>query len=135
MDRVPPTPPFVLLHILVADPAISVNERLLALLSEIDGVSAFGCAQEPRKVLDLVRAVRPHVTILDLHTLGPSAIATVSALKDRPDPPITIVLSDYDEPGISRVALGAGADYFFAKAAGCGDLLRLLRDLQAGAAA
>jgi two-component system response regulator DevR len=134
MVPVPAGRPFVLLRVLVADAGISVNEHLMALLSEIDGLSVFGCAQEPSKILALVQSVHPEVAILDLHTAGPAGLSTIAAMKRLPGAPVVIVVSDYDEPELRRAALATGADHFFVKTTECGRLQDVLRRLQQEAA-
>jgi two-component system, CitB family, response regulator len=129
MDSVPSGRPFILLRVLVADTGISVNEHLLALLSEIDGLSVFGCAQVPSKILALVGSVHPEVAILDLHTAGPFGLQTLAEIKRLPGAPVVIVVSDYDEPELRDAALGSGADHFFVKT-DCGRLQDLLHHMQ-----
>ena len=107
--------PVVLLRILVADSGRSVNERLTALLSELDGLSVFGCAQEPSRVLALIQTVHPDVVILDLQIAGPVGMKTLAQVKGLPDAPIVIVLSDRDEAPLRQAAIKAGAEHFLVK--------------------
>ena len=58
--------PRLLLRVLVADSDRPVNEGLTAMLSDLDGIVIFGCAQEAAKVVALVERVKPDVVILDL---------------------------------------------------------------------
>jgi len=107
--------PFVLLRVLVADSDRLVNESLNALLSEIEGLSVFGCTQEPSRVLMLIQTVHPDVVILALQIKGPFGMKLVRQIKDLPDAPTVIVLSDYDEAQLRRVAIAAGAEHCIVK--------------------
>jgi|WetSurMetagenome_2_1015567.scaffolds.fasta_scaffold318674_2 DNA-binding NarL/FixJ family response regulator len=130
MDAVSAAPPVASFRVLIADAGIPVNERIVNLLSDVEGLTVFGCAQEPSKVIDLVRSVQPDVAILDLTSLGSAGIQTLETLKALPHPPVAIVLSDYDEATLRRAWVAAGADHFIAKATGWNDLLRVLRELR-----
>jgi DNA-binding NarL/FixJ family response regulator len=105
----------ILLRVLVADSDRSVNERLSALLSEIDGISVFDCAQESSKVVGFIENVRPDILILDLETSGPVGMKTLAQIKKVPGAPIVIVLSDHDEAPLRQAALNAGAEHYLVK--------------------
>jgi CheY-like chemotaxis protein len=107
--------PRVLLRALVADSGSSVNDGLTALLSEFEGLSVFGCAQEPAKVLALVEAVRPDVVLLDLRSAGPVGLKTLRQLKALPRAPQVIVLSDYGLLALREAVLAAGASHCLAR--------------------
>jgi len=120
--------PTVLLRVLVAGGGSSVNDGLTAMLSEFEGLSVFGCVQEPRKVMTLVRTVNPDVVILDLHTAGPPGFKTLRQLKSQPHPPVVIVLTDYDAPAARRESIARGADHCLGKTE-CGRLQEVLADV------
>ena len=120
--------PSILLRVLVADGGSSVNDGLTALLSELEGISVFGCAQKPAKVLALVRTVHPDVVILDLKIAGPIGLKTLKQIKRLPHPPVVIVLSDYDMPPVHRSAIAAGADHSLIKTE-CARLQEVLGEL------
>jgi two-component system, LytTR family, response regulator len=118
-----------LLRVLVVDTRVSVNESLVTLLSESEGLAVFGCAQEPLKVLALVQMVHPDVVILDLQMERASGLKTLKLIKSIPHAPIMIALSQYDLPPIRQAAIAAGADHFLIKTTECGRLEEVLRDL------
>lgn len=109
--------PRLLLRVLVADGIGSVNEGLTALLSDLEGIAVFGCAQEAAKVVALVETVHPDVVLLDLHAPITSDLQTLRQIKHLPGAPIVIVLSHYDLPPLRKACLNAGADYFLEKTA------------------
>ncbi len=88
--------PFILLRVLVADGGVAVNESITALLSDIDGLSVFGCVQEATKVMDLIQTVHPDVVILDLDLIELHASSLLLQIKSVRNSPIVIVLSDFD---------------------------------------
>jgi DNA-binding NarL/FixJ family response regulator len=119
---------FILLRILVADSGSSVNDGLTALLSEIDGISVFGCAQEPDKLLALARSLSPDVVILDVQRTGQVSLATIHRLKALPRSPIVIGLCESGQLALREAVLSGGADHAFART-DCEGLLRLLAGL------
>jgi DNA-binding NarL/FixJ family response regulator len=121
--------PSVLLRVLVADSGISVNDGLTALLSEFEGLSVLGCAQEPAKVLALVKTAQPDVVILDLQMDKPTGLTMLKQIKRLPRAPVVIVLSHYDLPLLRQVAIAAGADYCLIKATECERLQPVLQAL------
>ena len=121
--------PVVLLRVLVADSGASVNEGLVALLSEFDGLNVFGCAQDPAMVLALISALEPDVVLLDLQADERVGLRMLRAIKSLSRPPIVLALSHNDLPPVRDAALAAGADRVLPKTAACEQLHEILRDL------
>jgi len=122
--------PTVLLRILVADSGCSINDSLTALLSDFDGLSVFGCTQEPAKVLALIATVHPDVVLLDLPAGNATGLVALKKIKRLPDAPVVIVLAQCDLAPLRLAAVAAGADHYLIKATECGCLQEMLRDLQ-----
>jgi DNA-binding NarL/FixJ family response regulator len=121
--------PFVLLRILIADHRVSINQSLTALLSEMEGVCVFGCAQESAKVLALVQTVHPDVVILDLQIDEPTSLELLKRIKCLPASPYVIVLSPYDMPPLREASMTARADLFLNKTSECDRLQAVLQKL------
>jgi two-component system, response regulator len=120
---------FVLLRVLVADSGSSVNDGLTALLSEMDGISVFGCAQDGDKLLALAGSLRPDAVILDVQRTEPVSLAILRRLKALPRSPIVIALYEDDiQPLREEIAVN-GADYILART-DCEGLMRLLSSLR-----
>jgi DNA-binding NarL/FixJ family response regulator len=121
--------PFVLLRILVADHRVSINQSLTALLSEMEGVCVFGCAQESAKVLALIQTVHPDVVIRDWQIDEPTSLELLKQIKGLPAPPYVIVLSPYDMLPLKEASMIAGADLFLNKTTECDRLQAVLQKL------
>jgi DNA-binding NarL/FixJ family response regulator len=119
----------LLLRVLVADDSASVNEGLTALISELEGIIVFGCAQDSSKVLMLVQTVHPDVVILDLHVPGTIGLQTLISLKQAEPATTVIVLSHYELPPLRKACLDRGASYFFEKTAAFAGLKEMLTSL------
>lgn len=118
------------LRVLIADGSIAVNRELTAWLSELDGLTVFGCAQEPAKVLALVEATQPDVMVVDLETAGPAGMRILKRITGLPRPPVVILLSHYNVAALREVARAAGVSHFLIKTKGLEQLQALLDDLQ-----
>ncbi len=121
--------PTVLLRVLVADSGCSTNDSLTALLSDFEGISVFGCTQEPAKVLTLVRTVHPEVVILDLPADNATGLKVLKQVKRLRHAPVVIVLAHFELSALRDAALAAGADHYLNKATECGRLHDLLYGL------
>jgi DNA-binding NarL/FixJ family response regulator len=121
--------PSELLRVLVIDSRLFVNESLVALLSESEELTVFGCAQDPAKALALVETVHPDVVVLDLPEEMSTWMKMLKQIKRLPGRPVVIALSHYDLPPFRHAAMNAGADLFLTKTKDCGYLQELLHGL------
>jgi DNA-binding NarL/FixJ family response regulator len=111
MGAASPEEAFLLLRVLVADSGSSVNDGLTALLTDIDGISVFGCAQEEDKILSLARSLRPDAVILDIQRRMPVDLGLVGLLKAMPGTPAVIALCDDVSQPLEEAVSASGADY------------------------
>jgi len=117
MGEASPDEDFILLRVLVADSGSSVNDGLTALLSEMDGISVFGCAQDEDKILSLSRNLRPDAVILDVQRTEPINLGILRRLKALPVSPVIIALCEDDFPSLRAEAVAKGADYVLVRTA------------------
>jgi DNA-binding NarL/FixJ family response regulator len=101
---------FILLRVLVADSGSSVNDGLTALLSDIDGISVFGCVQEDAKILTLAQTLRPDVVILDVQRTEPINLDNLARIKALPGS-IVIALCDDECVPLKGALVASGADH------------------------
>jgi DNA-binding NarL/FixJ family response regulator len=123
-----PDEDFVMLRVLIADNGSSVNDGLTALLSDLEGISVFGCVQATGKLLALARRLRPDVVILDIQRTEPVDLGVLRRLKEMPRAPIVIALCESDHLPLQEAVLAGGADHFLVRT-DCEELLRLLANL------
>lgn len=119
----------VCLRVLVAEAGGAVNEGLTTLLSDLEGITIFGCAQSPAKVLALVETVHPDVVILDLQLPGAVGLQMLKRLHHLRPAPVVAMLSPYDLPPLREACLAAGADCFLLTTAAIEPLRELLTGL------
>jgi len=92
-----------------------VRERLVSLLSEVDGVDVVGSADNAEEGIAGISITEPDVAILDIRMPSGSGISVLEEIKKREDSPTVIMLTNYPYPQYRKKCMDAGADYFFDK--------------------
>jgi DNA-binding NarL/FixJ family response regulator len=105
----------VFVKILIVDDSDIMRERLIAMISEIEGVKVIGQAQNADEAMELVEKLEPDVVILDIRMTGESGISVLQKIKTKKPAPIVIVFTNYPYPQYRQICLKLGADYFFDK--------------------
>ncbi|HZJ08824.1 MAG TPA: response regulator transcription factor, partial [Trueperaceae bacterium] len=67
------------------------------------------------------------LVLLDIRMPGMDGIEACKAITDRDDPPIVVMLTTHDEPGVIAAARQAGATAFLSKETAPKELAKLLR--------
>jgi CheY-like chemotaxis protein len=115
--------------ILVADDSAAMRERLVDMLSQLEGIEQTAQAEDGREALSHVRESDPDVVILDIRMPGMSGIDVLARIKQGRSPPVVIMLTNYADPQYRRRCASLGADYFLDKTTGSYDIARILADL------
>ncbi len=103
------------MRVFVVDDSSLVRERLVALLSAVDGVQVVGTADNAEAGIAGIAEAAPDVAILDIRMPEGSGISVLEAIKRQGECPVVIMLTNYPYPQYRRRCLEAGADYFFDK--------------------
>lgn len=108
-----------------------ISLRLLDRMLRGQGYQDLILIDDPRDVLDLYRAARPHLILLDInmpHLDGYQVMAELKALSDPLLPPIVIMTAQHSQDYLIK-ALTAGARDFITKPFDCTELLMRVRNL------
>ena len=103
------------MRVFVVDDSPLVRERLVALLSEVEGVEVVGTADNADEGIDSLRKLKPDVAVLDIRMPSGSGIVILEAVKREEGCPCIIMLTNYPYPQYRKKCMDAGADYFFDK--------------------
>ncbi|MCK5212635.1 MAG: response regulator transcription factor [Dehalococcoidia bacterium] len=103
------------MRVFVVDDSPLVRERLVALLSEVEGVEVVGTADNADEGIDSIRKLKPDVAVLDIRMPSGSGIVILEAVKREEGCPCIIMLTNYPYPQYRKKCMDAGADYFFDK--------------------
>lgn len=122
------------IRILLADDHAVVREGLRSLLEQQPDMKIVAEAGDGHATLRLLPVGIPDVIILDMKMPGPTAMETIIAVKAmRPQTQI-LVFTSYAEDCQIRDALSAGATGYLLKDAFREDLVRAVREVNAGRA-
>ena len=105
-----------MLKVYVVDDSELVRERLIDMVSEIEGVEVVGGAGDLRGAEASIRQLRPDAVILDIRLPDGSGITLLRHMKRERPAATVIVLTNYPYPQYREECLDAGADYFLYKA-------------------
>jgi DNA-binding NarL/FixJ family response regulator len=104
------------MRVFIIDDSAIVRERLIAMLTEVEGVEIVGHAEDAFAAIEGVRELIPDVVILDIQMPGgASGIYALERIRcERPAPTI-IMLTNYSYPQYRKKCIDGGAAFFFDK--------------------
>lgn len=89
---------------------------LARLLARDRRISIVGSATDGQKALRCASTLQVDLVVTDLHMPGLDGAAITRLLKQRPNPPVVIVVTSDDTPEATARCQAAGADVFLVKA-------------------
>ena len=117
------------MRLFIADDSEVLRERLVDILSEIEGVKIVGQEGDAIKVIAAIERLNPDLVILDIQMPGGNGISILETLKKMENPPKVIMFTNYPYLQYRRRCLKAGADFFFYKATEFEKLVDIIRKL------
>ena len=99
----------------IVDDSQAVRERLIAIISEVEGITVAGDSGDPNEAVDAIRRLHPDVVILDIRMPGMSGIQALRKIKQGQRAPVVLMLTNYPFGQYRRESAEAGADYFLNK--------------------
>jgi len=122
------------IRILLADDHAVVREGLRALLEQQPDMRVVAEASDGPSALRMVVGETPDVIVLDMKMPGATAVETIEAIKHQRPRTQVLVFTSYAEDSQVRDALTAGATGYLLKDALAEDLIRAVREVNAGRA-
>jgi DNA-binding NarL/FixJ family response regulator len=116
------------MRLFIADDSELLRERLVDVLSEIEGVEIIGQGEDTIGVIEAVKRLYPDLVILDIRMPGGNGIQVLETLKKMENPPLVIMFTNYPNLQYRMRCLGAGADFFFYKATEFEKLIDAVRE-------
>ena len=103
------------LKIVIADDSPVVREHLRRASAQVDGCSLVGMAVDGGEAINMVRALRPDIVVLDIAMPHRSGIEALREIRQE-DPEIVIIMFTADPSVVLRdVCLEAGANFYLDK--------------------
>ena len=125
---IPPAP----IRVLLVDDHLMVRDGLGALLEHATDITLIGCASDGDEAVRLCQELDPDVVVMDVCMPGMNGIDASERICTLAAGVRVIALSAHgDQPFVQQMA-AAGASGFVQKHQSAGDLLRAIRQVQAG---
>jgi CheY-like chemotaxis protein len=99
----------------IVDDSQAVRERLIGMISEVEGVTLSGASGNPSEAVGAIRRLQPDAVILDIRMPGMSGIQVLREIKQDLRAPVVIMLTNYPFGQYRRECTEAGADFFLNK--------------------
>lgn len=115
--------------VFIVDDSKALRERLVNMLSEIDGIEIVGEARNAAEAIAGVRSLKPRVVILDIQMPGGNGIEVLKIIKQESPAPIVMMLTNHSYAQYREKCMQLGADYFLDKAKDFGKLTEIFQDL------
>jgi len=100
--------------LLIVDDHASFRDAARQLL-EIDGFQVVGEARDGESALEVARALRPAVVLLDVQMPGADGFEVAARLMREPDPPAVVLTSSRDGAEFESLVRASGARGFIPK--------------------
>ena len=120
------------IRVLTADDHPLVREGVVALLSTAPDIEMVGEAANGLEALELFRALKPDITLMDMQMPGMSGIDAIIAIRTECPVARVIVLTTYSGDVLAQRALKAGAHSYLLKSQVRRDLVETIRSVNAG---
>lgn len=121
-----------MLRIALADDQALVLHGLRALLESVEGIEVAITADDGDRLLDALRRQTVDVVVSDIRMARCSGVELTRALRERGDLTPVLLLTTFDDPGLLRAAVDAGAQGFMLKDASPESLKNALQRLANG---
>lgn len=121
------------MRIFVVEDSAPVRERLIEMISELEGCSVVGEAATADAAVAGIRRTHPDVAIFDIQLAAGSGIDALSAAKREQPGLRAIVLTNYATPQHEKASVDAGAEYFLDKSADFEKIAEVLAYMNADA--
>jgi DNA-binding NarL/FixJ family response regulator len=103
------------MKVAIVDDSTIVRERLVTLLSELQGVEIIGQAEDAIEAAFFIRDTNPDVVIMDIRMSGLTGIDLLKNLKKKKPNPVIIMLTNNAHSLYRMKCMNAGAEFFLDK--------------------
>ena len=120
------------MKVLIADDSALVRERLMTMLSELNGIEIISEARDGQEALDTIQTLCPDVVILDIRMPKGNGIDVLKYIDKNKPSCMVIMLTNYPYPQYREACMEAGADFFFDKSTQFDMIPKVLEQLISG---
>ncbi|MFD5747326.1 response regulator [Streptomyces sp. NPDC127033] len=121
-----------MITVLLADDEHLIRGALASLLALEDDITVVAQAGTGDAALELARAHRPDVAVLDLQMPGLDGLAVAERLRTLAPACASVIVTGHARPGALKRALSVGVLGFVSKTVSAGHLAQIIRTVHAG---
>ena len=115
--------------IFIVDDSQALRDRLVSMLSEVEGIEVVGQAGNAAEAISGIRRLRPRAVVLDIQMPGGSGIEVLRTIKREAPPTIVVMLTNHTLAQYREKCMELGADYFLDKTRDLDKLTEIFQDL------
>ncbi|MET0645072.1 MAG: response regulator transcription factor [Pyrinomonadaceae bacterium] len=115
--------------IFIVDDSKVLRDRLVSMLSEVEGIEVVGQAGNAAEAISGIRRLRPRVVVLDIQMPGGSGIEVLRTIKREAPPTVVVMLTNHTLAQYREKCMELGADYFLDKTRDLDKLTEIFQDL------
>ena len=128
-DSLAPERELMIMRAFIVEDSLAVIERLVALLSDVQGVEITGQSAEVSEAIESIRITKPDVIILDIQLAGGCGLDVLRDIRQCESSAVVIVFTNDSFPQARQRCLDAGANFFLDKATEFERLIEIFRVL------
>src|SRR4030042_2579065 len=117
------------MKVFIADDSALLRERLIDMLSELDGIEIVGQAEDSLSAVRSIHKLKPDVVILDIWLPGGSGFNVLQNIKKNKVANVVIMFTNYPYPQYRKKCMDEGADFFFDKSSEFEKITEVLKQL------
>jgi len=118
-------------RVFVVEDSVSIRERLVDMLGDIEGVSVVGEADSIRTAVEGILRTRPKSVVLDIQLVDGSGVDVLREVCPQAPEVVFVVLTNHADPQYRRICMEAGASHFFDKSTEIGKIREVIAGLGA----
>lgn len=115
--------------IFIVDDSQALRDRLVSMLSEVEGIEVVGQAGNAAEAISGIRRLRPRAVVLDIQMPGGSGIEVLRTIKREAPPTVVVMLTNHTLAQYREKCMELGADYFLDKTRDLDKLTEIFQDL------
>ena len=115
--------------IFIVDDSKALRDRLVSMLSEVEGIEVVGQAGSAAEAISGIRRLRPRAVVLYIQMPGGSGIEVLRTIKREAPPTIVVMLTNHTLAQYREKCMELGADYFLDKTRDLDKLTEIFQDL------
>lgn len=121
--------PCAVVRFVIVDDSAVIRRRLVSMLCDIDGAQLVGEAVDALDGATMIRELNPDLAILDIRMSDRSGISLLEDIKNDPNRPTIIILTNYPYAAYRKRCMELGANHFFDKSTEFTKVEEVVREL------